>query len=181
MVCASEIARTLRLGEVTVRRDLNSISFEGRPKIGYPRRALLYDLEEVLGVDKNTPAVIVGAGRLGCALCRFDEFEKYGLTIKACFDSDNKKTAQADPDCPILDMKQFHSYCLDHEIRIGIITVPSSQAQRVCDEMIESGITAIWNFAPCQLRVPKTVTLQQENLALSLAFLKSRSMDCVNG
>ena len=53
----------------------------------------------------------------------------------------------------------------------GIITVPEATAQKVCDAMLAAGITEIWNFAPCRLRVPEGVTVQQENLALSVANL----------
>ena len=45
-------------------------------------------------------------------------------------------------------------------------------AQEVCDLMVENGIEAIWNFAPCKLSVPEHVVFLQENLALSLAYLK---------
>jgi redox-sensing transcriptional repressor len=40
--------------------------------------------------------------------------------------------------------------------------------------MVKSGITAIWNFAPCKLKVPSGVLLQNENLALSLAHLSNQ-------
>ena len=57
------------------------------------------------------------------------------------------------------------------KIRMGIITVPASAAQLVCDQLIESGIMAVWNFAPVYLKVPKDVLVQNENMAYSLAVL----------
>ena len=68
-------------------------------------------------------------------------------------------------------MRQFEEYCTAQHIQIGIITTGPGSAQDVCDRMIRSGITAIWNFAPCKLEVPKNILLKQENLALSLAYL----------
>ena len=56
-------------------------------------------------------------------------------------------------------------------IRIGIITVSPEQAQIVCDQLVEAGILAIWNFAPVQLRVPENVLVRNEDLASSLAML----------
>ena len=38
--------------------------------------------------------------------------------------------------------------------------------------MVNSGITGILNFAPYPVHVPETVTVRQENIALSLAYLK---------
>ena len=73
----------------------------------------------------------------------------------------------------ILPISSLKKYCSENGIRIGIITVGSGSAQDVCDQMLEAGITAIWNFAPCQLTDPDNVLAKQENLALSLAHLNS--------
>ena len=71
-ISASYIARQLGYGEVLVRRDLNYICPDGRPKIGYPTASLLRSLEDTLGTHKIRPAVIVGAARsCGVGVGRF--------------------------------------------------------------------------------------------------------------
>jgi len=57
------------------------------------------------------------------------------------------------------------------KIKLGIITVNQGSAQRVCNQMIDAGIKAIWNFSPYMLRVPEDVLVQNENMAMSLAIL----------
>ena len=74
----------------------------------------------------------------------------------------------------ILPIGSLTEYCKDNGVRLGIITVGQGSAQEVCDRMVASGITAIWNFAPCALRVPEGILLKQENLALSLAHLNNQ-------
>ena len=37
--------------------------------------------------------------------------------------------------------------------------------------MVAAGLTAILNFAPVQIKAPSGVTVQQEDIALSLAYL----------
>lgn len=165
-VSAAEIARALGLGDVQVRKDLNSISGMGRPKVGYKTSELIADLEAVLGRKAQTHVVIVGAGKLGRALLDFEGFSAYGLKIAAAFDVNEKVFDER-----ILPMNSFRDYCRANNIRVGIITVPAEKAQQVCDIMTRSGITAIWNFAPTALNVPENVTVCQENLALSLAHL----------
>ena len=59
-------------------------------------------------------------------------------------------------------------------VKLGIITVGQGSAQDVCDRLVASGIEAIWNFAPCTLKVPAGIILKQENLALSLAHLNNQ-------
>lgn len=57
---------------------------------------------------------------------------------------------------------------------IGIICVPPSNAQEVCDALIESGIEAIWNFSPTTLRVPSNIIVSDVNMAVSLAELSHK-------
>ena len=165
-ISAAEISRALGLGDVQVRKDLNAVSGTGRPKVGYKTDELIADLEAVLGRKAATPVVIAGAGKLGRALLDFDGFEDYGLKIAAAFDI--RKDVLGDR---ILPMERFTDYCIQHDIHAGIITVPAESAAEVCGIMINSGIKAIWNFAPVTLNVPENISVCQENLALSLAHL----------
>lgn len=174
-ISATKIAKALHLGEVQVRKDLNIVSGSGKPKIGYQKKNLISDLENILGNGKRRLAVLVGAGRLGTALMGFEGFSDYGLEIEAAFDRSvnrNKTTVFGKPVYPI---EQFRFFCQMHDVRIGIITVPAEEAREVCDLMVESGIEAIWNFAPVMLSVPDGILVQQENLALSLAHLSYQS------
>lgn len=176
-ISATTISKELDLGEVQVRKDLAMVSGAGRPRLGYETQVLIEQLEDCLGYNKVTSAVLVGAGRLGRALLQYDGFEHYGVKITAAFDS-NDKVINLDSKTEILPMNQFESFCGEHNINLGIITVGEGSAQQVCDQMVKSGITAIWNFAPCKLHVPDGVLLQNENLALSLAHLRNRLSRC---
>lgn len=171
LISAAAIARALKLGEVQVRKDLNLISGAGKPKVGYEKDALIHDIELTLRPSRSSRAVIAGAGKLGTALLGFDGFQDYGITIEAAFEKDSGGDWEAVAGKPIYPMKELRHYCQVHDIRLGIITVPREAAQTVCDEMVSSGIEAIWNFAPISLQVPERVKLRQENLALSLAYL----------
>ena len=73
---------------------------------------------------------------------------------------------------PIYSMNHLEAFCRCYNVRIGIIAVPAETAQSVCDILVANGIHAIWNFAPVQLRVPAYVTVQSENLAVSLDMLR---------
>ena len=172
-ISATAIAKHLGLGEVQVRKDLAAVSGAGKPKLGYVTAELVEKLENCLGCNRLTSAVLVGAGRLGRALLQYDEFEKYGVKISAAFDS-NERVISLGSKTEILPMNQFEYFCKTKNIKLGIITVGEGSAQAVCDQMVKSGITAIWNFAPCKLKVPTGVLLQNENLALSLAHLNNQ-------
>ena len=173
-ISATTIARMLSLGEVQVRKDLAAVSGLGKPKVGYRTSELIKDIEDALGCKKLTPAILVGAGKLGQALLDYNGFEEYGVQITAAFDCNEQVLRMNKTSKEILPISSLKQYCTENGIRIGIITVGSGSAQDVCDQMLEAGITAIWNFAPCQLKVPDNVLVKQENLALSLAHLNSQ-------
>lgn len=168
-VSATMISKALELGEVQVRKDLSDICGAGRPKTGYKRTDLLESMEKALGVRNPCEAVIVGAGKLGTALLGFSGFSDYGIEIKKAFDigCDGKN-----PD--VMPMDALTSYCNLHQVEIGIIAVPAESAQSVCDLLIKNGICAIWCFSTEKLQVPENVTVQYENLALSLAHLHQK-------
>ena len=76
--------------------------------------------------------------------------------------------------CVDVYKRQMQDTCRRLTIRIGIITVPVEYAQPVCDQFVESGVLAVWNFAPVHLKVPEHILVQNENMAASLAVLSNR-------
>lgn len=170
-ISATAIANALGLNDVQVRKDLALVSNGGRPKIGYITQNLINDIEQFLGYDDVNSAVIVGAGNLGHALLSYSGFVKYGFDIVAAFDSNPSTVGTAVNGKQILPVDKLRDLCSRMKIRIGIVTVPDSQAQAVCDVLVDSGVLAIWNFAPVHLKVPGHILLQNENMAYSLAVL----------
>lgn len=169
-ISATALANALGMGEVQVRKDLAMVSDGGRPKIGYLRTALIDDIEQFLGYDNTTDAVLIGAGKLGQALMAYKGFDEYGLNILAAFDA-RPKMEKTEEGKPVYHINRLDQFCRTHKVLMGIITVPAEAAQSVADQLIAGGIKAIWNFAPVHLDVPAGILVQNENMATSLAVL----------
>ena len=170
-ISATTIAEALQLHDVQVRKDLASVSSSGKPKVGYNVKDLIAELEAFLGYNDIDNAVIVGAGSLGKALLNYSGFKAYGLNIIAAFDLCEEPTEFQGK--TVFPIAQLESFCRKVNIHIGIITVPASSAQEICDLLVNSGIRAIWNFAPVHLVVPDGILVQNENMASSLALLSN--------
>ena len=97
-----------------------------------------------------------------------------GLNITVGFDKDPDLHGLQVGDKFILPMEKMESYIKRTGVKIGIITVPADQAQAVCDQMVEYGILAIWNFAFTLLNVPQGILVKNENLPSSLAVLSQQ-------
>lgn len=170
-VSATTIAKALGFGEVQVRKDLGAICGSGKPRIGYTVFDLKASLECLID-SRNGKTVIVGAGKLGRALLDYGGFSDYGLDILAAFDTDVSQNNTSGK--PILPIDGLHDFCKENNVSIGVIAVPAKAAQEVCDKLCQSGIKAIMSFAPCKLTAPEGVAIQYENMALSLAHLKTQ-------
>ena len=170
-VSATTIAKALGFGEVQVRKDLGAICGSGKPRIGYTGSDLKASLKCLID-SRNGKTVIVGAGKLGRALLDYGGFSDYGLDILAAFDTDVSQNNASGK--PILPIDGLHDFCKENDVSIGVIAVPAKAAQEVCDKLCQSGIKAIMSFAPCKLTAPEGVAIQYENMALSLAHLKTQ-------
>ena len=171
-VSAAAIAQSLNLNPVLVRKDLSGVSsMEGKPHAGFEIDTLIKDLSEYLGYNKVDEAILVGVGSLGRLILTNKEFSSMGLNITVGFDKDPDLHGLQIDDKFILPMEKMESYVKRTGVKIGIITVPADQAQAVCDQMVNCGILAIWNFAFTLLNVPQGILVKNENLPSSLAVL----------
>ena len=172
VVAAPVIADGLNLNEVQVRKDFSAVSpTKGRPKSGFIVRDLIVHMEDLLGYNNAHDAVLVGAGNLGRALLCYKGFESCGMHIVAAFDVDPGLIGEEINGRRVFPLEDLAGLCRRMNVRIGIITVPTEQAQAVCDRLVDGGVLAIWNFAPVHLNTPETILVQNENMAASLALL----------
>ncbi len=169
-ISSAAVAQSLGLSEVQVRKDLAAVCKSvGVPKRGFLIRDLIGGISDYLGYESSKVAVLLGAGNLGMALMSYRGFENYGIEIIAAFDSnsalaDNKR---------VFELSKLGEICKEHNVKIGIITVPEKSAQLACDMLVKNGIKAIWNFAPTYLKAPEDILVQNENMASSLALLSN--------
>ena len=160
------------LNEVQVRKELSLMSsVPGKPRTGFSVDNLIENMETFLGYRNVDDAVLVGVGSLGHALLGNPGFDQCGVHIVAAFDRNEAMDGLMIHEKPVFSVRKLTNLCRRMHIRIGIIAVSAEQAQIVCNQLVEAGILAIWNFAPVQLRVPENVLVRNEDLASSLAML----------
>lgn len=172
---ASAIASEAGLVASVVRKDLEMTGAAGTTGIGYLVDALIADIESFLGWNNPHDAFLIGVGNLGGTILGCAEFRKQGLNIVAAFDNDSAKTGTKIHGIEILPVVKLAPLARRLHIGVGILTVPDSEAQKITDVLVASGITRIWSFASAALSVPPFVTVQREDLAAGLAELLVRS------
>ena len=174
-VSAAALAGMAGLVASVVRKDLEMTGAAGTTGIGFGIDALIDGIESFLGWDNPNDAILVGAGNLGSALLGHRELRGQGLNIITAFDSDPDRVGRTIHGIEVLPMEKLSTLPRRLHIAMAVLTVPSNQAQKVTDALVEAGITRIWSFAADILQVPKGVIVQREDLSAGLAELLVRS------
>jgi len=171
-VSAPFLAARFGLTEIQVRKDLAAVSsVQGKPKVGFRLYSLIRDIEDLLGYKKEHKAVLIGTGALGHAFLSYRDCGNYGVTVCGAFDYSRNLIGQTFSGVTVRDLEDLKDFCAKEDIHLGILAVPGSAAQSVCDIMVKAGIKAIWNFAQLHLDVPEGILVQNENMMASLAML----------
>lgn len=170
------VAKALQIDPIVVRKDMAMTGVAGRPRLGFPVDDLVAAIETFLGWSNMTDAFLCGVGSLGRALLGYDGFKEHGLRIVAAFDVDASKVNTMERGVRIYSINTLPSKIRRMHVQLGILTVPTEEAQSVAEVMVAAGIRGIWNFTPVRLDLPDDVVIQRVDLASSLAVLSHRLM-----
>jgi redox-sensing transcriptional repressor len=140
----------------------------GRQGRGYNVSRLHSELQQILGLDKKWLMALIGVGRLGRAILDYKGFASEGFKIVATFENDPNLIGKKVSGVLIEDIAELETSLKDKKVDIAIVAVPSSDAQMVIDKLVKSGISAILNYAPICIRVPRGVRLQGIDPVLAL-------------
>jgi redox-sensing transcriptional repressor len=166
-----DLATALGVGDAQVRKDLAYLGGLGRRGVGYRVADLAVGICSALGIDREWPAVLVGAGNLARALLRYRGFPERGFRLVGLFDIDPKKVGQKIDGLEILPMADLGKRTRAVGAELGIVTVPSEAAQEVGDALAEAGVRGVLNFAPAVLRLPAGVAVVNVDLTIQLEQL----------
>lgn len=170
-ISSKELGEKIGFTASQIRQDLNCFGDFGQQGYGYNVRELHAQISNILGIHKKYKSIIVGAGNIGQALANYSNFRELGIEAVGIFDANPKLIGMKIRDIEIRDIDEFPEYVKNNCVDIGIICVPSRNAQAVCDELTTCGIKAIWNFAPIDLITPEDVVVENVHLSESLLTL----------
>ncbi|MEN1987266.1 MULTISPECIES: redox-sensing transcriptional repressor Rex [Paenibacillus] len=179
-VSSQELGQRLDLNPAQIRKDLAYFGDFGRKGIGYDVSYLIEKIRHILKIDQQINVALVGAGNLGHALSNYNAYLKDNMKIVAVFDAYEPKIGTQINSLKVQAMNELTESVRNLNIRIGIITVPDTEAQNVADRLIESGIEAILNFAPTILKTPPHVRIHNADFTtdlLSLAYYLENGKD----
>lgn len=170
-VSSKELGIRLDLNPAQIRKDLAYFGEFGKKGIGYDVSYLIEKIRHILKLDRTIYVALIGAGNLGHALCNYNTYLKDNMKIIAIFDNVPAKIGTKINQLTVQPMDELKETVKQKQIRVGIITVPASEAQQVADKFVEAGVEAILNFAPINLKVPPEIRVHYADFTTELHSL----------
>ncbi len=167
-ISSQEIADYTNINATQIRRDLSNFGKFGKRGVGYSIESLLAEIRKILRTQGQHNIALVGAGRLGQAIASSAIFAEHGINIAAVFDSDEAKIGRDLGSSLIDDERHLKDVVREKNIVVGVLAVPASSAQKVADDLVDSGVRIIFNYSEALLDVPADVTVHTSNPAVEL-------------
>ena len=170
--CSSDQLAVVAGGNAAqVRKDLSYIGSHGTRGVGYDVEELMFTIRSVLGMNRNHPVVIVGAGNFGAALTGYRGFANWGFEIVAILDIDDHKIGSRIDGLTIESMERLEAIIEEKAVEIGIIATPASAAQLAADRLMDAGVRSILNLAPVVLMTEDDVSVRRVDISTELGIL----------
>jgi redox-sensing transcriptional repressor len=169
-VSSERLAELAGVNAAKVRKDLSYLGSYGTRGVGYEVDYLTYQMSRELGLTHDWPVVIVGAGNLGQALANYAGFDERGFPVAAVVDIDPAKVGTTIGRVSVRHIDDLPELVVAGQA-IGVIATPAGAAQDAADRLVGAGVTAILNFAPQILVVPRGVSVRKVDLAVELQIL----------
>ena len=166
-----ELGKLLDLSAAQIRKDLSHFGELGKRGKGYEIEFLICKLNQILNTDNIWKMIVIGAGDLGSGLTRYKGFANRGFQVSAIFDIDPQKIGKKIGDLVVKDIRELEKFVKTNKIQIAVLAIPAEYAQDVIDDLVDTGITAILNYAPIYLKAPPGVRIEHIDPAVHLQKL----------
>ncbi len=157
---SQELGQRLGISAAQIRKDLSQFGEFGKQGTGYSVPYLINQLEAILNVDRTWDIALIGAGDLGHAIARYQGFANRGFCIALVFDSDPDIIGTEIGDYKVEDAANMVNMIREEGLKVAMLTVPASVAQKVADDLVKAGIRAILNYAPVPLSLPPEIEVE---------------------
>lgn len=168
---SDQLAALAGVNSAKVRKDLSYLGSYGTRGVGYEVPYLVYQIRRELGLTRDWPVVIVGAGNLGQALAGYGGFSERGFRVAGIVDVDPAKIGTVLGGLRVRHVDELTSLVRARRATIGIIATPAAGSQEAADLLVAAGVNSILNFASVIITVPPHVHVRRVDLALELQIL----------
>lgn len=176
-IYSHELASMHGITAVQVRRDLMLIGFSSDTKKGYDVEVLIDFIGTILDNPDGLNVGIIGMGNLAQAVTHYFNGKRSKLRITAAFDIDSKKVGHTVAGVPCYHMDTFAEKASQHNIRVVILTSPSSVAAEMVEPITQAGVRGVLNFTSTPLNFPDDIYVEDYDIITLLEKVAYFSKD----
>lgn len=163
-IYSHELAGMHAITAVQVRRDLMLIGFTTVGKKGYNMRELINFIGTILDSEDTCNVGVIGIGNLGQAVTHYFNGKRSKLKIVAAFDVDPHKVDTKIGGIDCYDINRFNEIALRQNIKVTILTLPTSAVPKVAGIIANSGIRGVLNFTSATLNLQDEVFVEDYDM-----------------
>lgn len=146
-ISSKDLSEKMGFTASQIRQDLNCFGGFGQQGYGYNIESLYNEIGNILGVNNNRKAILIGAGNLGKAVALHMSFEQRGFNIIGVFDRNKALSGQLLRGLPIRHTDGLYNFCKDNSPTVAVLCIPSPAAKELAPQLVELGIKGFWNFS----------------------------------
>ena len=150
-IASKELSQRMGLTASQIRQDLNCFGGFGQQGYGYNIEQLYNEIGSILGIDKKSKAIMIGAGNLGHAIATHLRFENRGFDLVGIFDNNPQVVGSNVGGRIVMDSKDLDEFCEKEKPVVAILCIPAEYAAENADKLVSLGIKGFWNFTQCDL------------------------------
>ena len=167
-VMSKELSEAVNIEPATIRRDFSLLGNMGKQGYGYDIDKLIDCFDKALGVDFDEKIILVGAGNLGSALMKYNNWDHVVGEITCAFDI-NPDRQGVRYKIPIYPMEELEEK-IPEGCHIAILAI-SDNVQDTADRLIAAGITGIVDFTHKHIQAPSDVIVKPVDVVASIQEL----------
>ncbi|MCI8331627.1 MAG: redox-sensing transcriptional repressor Rex [Clostridiales bacterium] len=150
-ISSSELSKMMNITASQIRHDFNCFGGFGQQGYGYNVKYLYNQISEILGVQDNFSAVIIGAGNLCRAISAGSIFTHRGVKLLSIFDNSQEKIGLTIAGVEVRPVDELKTFCKQNQVDIAVLTVPKSAAKETAEKILGTGIKGVWNYTNMEL------------------------------
>ena len=150
-ISSTKLAQIMNVTASQVRQDLNCFGGFGQQGYGYSVSQLKEEIKNILGLNNDYKAILIGAGNLGKAVAMHMNFEKVGSKLNGI---------------TVKNESELDDFCNKNHIDTAFLCIPRVCVENVLDKLYSHGIKNYWNFSHYDINARYNDTMV-ENVHLS--------------
>lgn len=174
-ISSRELSEMMGFTASQIRQDLNCFGGFGQQGYGYNVPELYNKIGEILCVNNDVKAILIGAGNLGKAVASKIFTRQSGFKLVGIFDKNEAVSGKIIHGIPVRHIDYLENFCRDNEPVCAVICIPANDMKELTDLLCRLGIKSFWNFSNYDIAMAHPETLVENvhltDSLMTLSFL----------